>query len=210
MEGMKEGLGDLGKEGFGIVFFGCGLFLVPEYVLYFLHTQSVLVEEGGTGVACQVPMRVSGDSCKMGDDSQGVICLMVVAYVCKMFQSDVSVENSEGLACKKNIEREKDGMVCLFLIKGEYVICQAVRGEVAKVAPTESCVTAEKEGVAYVCQTRCGWCAFLDKGELLFCEMLVPGCDFRDSDVAEGVLVCTEHVATYGFVDKASKCFQTK
>ena len=49
-----------------------------------------------------------------------------------------------------------------------------------------------------------------EKGELLFCEMLVAGCDFGNADVTEWVFIGTEHVATYSFIDKTAKGLQTE
>lgn len=80
---------------FGIVTFCDGQLCVSQYELYLLHAQAVLVEEGGAGVSCQVPVQVECDSRRLCHLPQRVVGGFVVAYVCEVLQGAILVYEFE-------------------------------------------------------------------------------------------------------------------
>ena len=149
---MKQRLSDLREQSLGIMFLCCRLLLMSQYILDFLHTQTMLIEQRGAGMASHVPMDIAVYAHMPGKGSQVMICLIIAAYICQTFQRPISSEDSERLPCKKSVKRENERMPGLSLAEIKRTVLQAIGRKLTEIAPAKPRIAAEQESIAYMTQ----------------------------------------------------------
>ena len=209
---------DLFVEGGGIVAFGGELFAVAQDVLDFLHAQAVLVEQGGAGVAGQVPVEVAGQAGLGGHLAEEAVGVLVVADVGEALEGVVAGDELQGAAPEERGEGQLQGAARLVLpelegdggrsVAGQGVGDEVGGGEGAEVAPAQARQAAEEEGIAYAPEPVGGERGLFQQGEFLFRQVFAARCYLRYANVAEGVVVGPYDVALHSLAHQAAQRLQ--
>ncbi len=101
--------------------FGGGLFLVAEDVLYLLHAEAALVEEGAAGVSGEVPVQTLCDAGGMAYLAEDGIGFAIAADGCKVLGTAILLQQLLGTALPQLIEGDMDGLAGLLLRDDEHV-----------------------------------------------------------------------------------------
>ena len=206
-ESVSQGLLHLLVDGFGVVALGGGLSLVAQDVLYLLHAQAALVEQCGAGVACQMPVQVLADGGELCHLPQVFVSFFVVAYGGQLLGRLVALQQAGGLAAEEGVEGYAQAVACLVLAYHEQLSAEACGAEASEVAPPESGVAAEEEGVADVAQVPVGNRRLFQLLQFLHGEVLAACFHLWYAYASEGVAVVAYDVALDGLADQASQCF---
>lgn len=128
-ECFAEGFVHLGEGGGGIILFCHGKLGVTKDILYFVHLESSLIEEGGTGLAAGVEMR-NGFEVELGANVfEGFVGGGVVTDVGEVFDGRIFGDDVERLASEEGFDGYFDMGTGLLLVDDELSVLEALGDE---------------------------------------------------------------------------------